>query len=144
MQLYSTRQFVTGVDVSAGPKEMREEQKFATKKKTEKVVNPLFEKRPKQFGISIALPPNKDVHRSLGFTTNSIYVMKSHGRGAQAGYAADWIHGVYLSNWLLGYAWKLGCVTPYWLSSVRISFPNLLIGTLILAIVFVVLVAHGS
>ncbi|PWA56838.1 ribosomal protein L7A/L8 [Artemisia annua] len=40
-------------------------EKFATKKKTEKVVNPLFEKRPKQFGISIALPPNKDVHGSM-------------------------------------------------------------------------------
>ncbi|PWA77077.1 ribosomal protein L7Ae/L30e/S12e/Gadd45 family protein [Artemisia annua] len=40
------------------------DEKFATKKKTEKAVNPLFEKRPKQFGISIALPPNKDVHRS--------------------------------------------------------------------------------
>ncbi|XP_076892136.1 large ribosomal subunit protein eL8y-like [Bidens hawaiensis] len=35
----------------------------ATKKKTEKVVNPLFEKRPKQFGIGGALPPKKDVHR---------------------------------------------------------------------------------
>ncbi|PWA65767.1 ribosomal protein L7Ae/L30e/S12e/Gadd45 family protein [Artemisia annua] len=41
-----------------------QEQKFATKKKTEKVVNPLFEKRPKQFGISRALPPCKDIHRS--------------------------------------------------------------------------------
>ncbi|PWA84470.1 ribosomal protein L7Ae/L30e/S12e/Gadd45 family protein [Artemisia annua] len=38
--------------------------KFATKKRTEKVVNPLFEKRPKQFGISRALPPSKDLHRS--------------------------------------------------------------------------------
>ncbi|PWA65141.1 ribosomal protein L7Ae/L30e/S12e/Gadd45 family protein [Artemisia annua] len=37
--------------------------KIATKKKTEKVVNLLFEKRPKQFGISGALPPKKDVHR---------------------------------------------------------------------------------
>ncbi|KAL8232162.1 hypothetical protein R6Q57_001940 [Mikania cordata] len=35
----------------------------ATKKKTEKVVNPLFEKRPKQFGIGGALPPKKDLHR---------------------------------------------------------------------------------
>ncbi|PWA80494.1 regulator of chromosome condensation (RCC1) family protein [Artemisia annua] len=34
-----------------------------TKKKTEKVVNPLFEKRPKLFGIGGALPPKKDVHR---------------------------------------------------------------------------------
>ncbi|OVA06266.1 Ribosomal protein L7A/L8 [Macleaya cordata] len=33
------------------------------KKKTEKVVNPLFEKRPKQFGIGGALPPKKDLHR---------------------------------------------------------------------------------
>ncbi|PWA52894.1 ribosomal protein L7Ae/L30e/S12e/Gadd45 family protein [Artemisia annua] len=38
--------------------------KFATKKETEKVVNPLFEKRPKQFGISRALPPSKDLHRT--------------------------------------------------------------------------------
>ncbi|XP_021991788.1 probable cycloartenol-C-24-methyltransferase 1 [Helianthus annuus] len=29
----------------------------------EKVVNPLFEKSPKQFGIGGALPPKKDVHR---------------------------------------------------------------------------------
>lgn len=29
----------------------------------EKVVNPLFEKRPKQFGIGGALPPKKDLHR---------------------------------------------------------------------------------
>ncbi|KAI3919617.1 hypothetical protein MKX01_018440 [Papaver californicum] len=35
----------------------------ATKKMTEKVVNPLFEKRPKQFGIGGALPPKKDLHR---------------------------------------------------------------------------------
>ncbi|KAE8705211.1 60S ribosomal protein L7a [Hibiscus syriacus] len=34
-----------------------------TKKKQEKVVNPLFEKRPKQFGIGGALPPKKDLHR---------------------------------------------------------------------------------
>ncbi|KAG6402871.1 hypothetical protein SASPL_135085 [Salvia splendens] len=35
----------------------------ASKKKVEKVVNPLFEKRPKQFGIGGALPPKKDLHR---------------------------------------------------------------------------------
>ncbi|XP_020592165.1 60S ribosomal protein L7a-1 [Phalaenopsis equestris] len=35
----------------------------AGKKKTEKVVNPLFEKRPKQFGIGGALPPKRDLHR---------------------------------------------------------------------------------
>nr|XP_043607971.1 60S ribosomal protein L7a-2 [Erigeron canadensis] len=35
----------------------------AAKKKTEKVTNPLFEKRPKQFGIGGALPPKKDLHR---------------------------------------------------------------------------------
>ncbi|CAL9170753.1 unnamed protein product [Musa hybrid cultivar] len=33
------------------------------KKKPEKVVNPLFEKRPKQFGIGGALPPKRDLHR---------------------------------------------------------------------------------
>ncbi|KAE9466386.1 hypothetical protein C3L33_01716, partial [Rhododendron williamsianum] len=35
----------------------------AAKKKPEKVVNPLYEKRPKQFGIGGALPPKKDLHR---------------------------------------------------------------------------------
>ncbi|XP_059074178.1 large ribosomal subunit protein eL8y isoform X1 [Cryptomeria japonica] len=35
----------------------------AAKKKVTKVVNPLFEKRPKQFGIGGALPPKKDLHR---------------------------------------------------------------------------------
>ncbi|KAK3036414.1 hypothetical protein RJ639_030013 [Escallonia herrerae] len=35
----------------------------AAKKKPVKVVNPLFEKRPKQFGIGGALPPKKDLHR---------------------------------------------------------------------------------
>nr|XP_043637243.1 60S ribosomal protein L7a-1-like [Erigeron canadensis] len=35
----------------------------AKKKTTVKVVNPLFEKRPKQFGIGGALPPKKDLHR---------------------------------------------------------------------------------
>ncbi|XP_039063063.1 60S ribosomal protein L7a-2-like [Hibiscus syriacus] len=33
------------------------------KRKQEKVGNPLFEKRPKQFGIGGALPPKKDLHR---------------------------------------------------------------------------------
>ncbi|XP_057982635.1 large ribosomal subunit protein eL8y [Malania oleifera] len=33
------------------------------KKKPEKVSNPLFEKRPKQFGIGGALPPKRDLHR---------------------------------------------------------------------------------
>ncbi|KAL5581408.1 hypothetical protein UlMin_013850 [Ulmus minor] len=35
----------------------------AAKKKQEKVVNPLFEKRPKQFGIGGALPPKRDLTR---------------------------------------------------------------------------------
>ncbi|KMZ59373.1 60S ribosomal protein L7a [Zostera marina] len=35
----------------------------ASKKKPEKVTNPLFEKRPKQFGIGGALPPKRDLHR---------------------------------------------------------------------------------
>ena len=35
----------------------------ASKKKTEKVLNPLFEKRPKQFGIGGALPPKRDLTR---------------------------------------------------------------------------------
>ncbi|KAL4634610.1 hypothetical protein ACB092_04G212300 [Castanea dentata] len=39
--------------MSAGP----------AKKKTEKVLNPLFEKCSKQFGIGGALPPKRDLHR---------------------------------------------------------------------------------
>ncbi|KNA21977.1 hypothetical protein SOVF_038440 [Spinacia oleracea] len=35
------------------------------KKKTEKTTNPLFEKRPKQFGIGGALPPKKDLTRFI-------------------------------------------------------------------------------
>ncbi|MCL7037175.1 hypothetical protein MKW94_019392 [Papaver nudicaule] len=35
----------------------------AAKKKSDKVANPLFERRPKQFGIGGALPPKKDLHR---------------------------------------------------------------------------------
>ncbi|CAI0390078.1 unnamed protein product [Linum tenue] len=35
----------------------------AAKKKSDKVVNPLFEKRPKQFGIGGALPPKRDLTR---------------------------------------------------------------------------------
>jgi large subunit ribosomal protein L7Ae len=31
--------------------------------KVAKVANPLFEKRPKQFGIGGALPPKRDLHR---------------------------------------------------------------------------------
>ncbi|KAJ9683215.1 hypothetical protein PVL29_018984 [Vitis rotundifolia] len=37
------------------------------KKKQEKVVNPLFEKRPKQFGIGGALPPKRDLSRFVKF-----------------------------------------------------------------------------
>jgi large subunit ribosomal protein L7Ae len=33
------------------------------KDKAEKVVNPLFEKKPKQFGIGGAIPPKKNLHR---------------------------------------------------------------------------------
>ncbi|XP_010536600.1 PREDICTED: 60S ribosomal protein L7a-2-like [Tarenaya hassleriana] len=39
--------------------------KVAAKKKPEKVTNPLFEKRPKQFGIGGALPPKKDLSRYI-------------------------------------------------------------------------------
>ncbi|GLT81654.1 hypothetical protein SLE2022_000910 [Rubroshorea leprosula] len=39
----------------------------AAKKKPEKVVNPLFEKRPKQFGIGGALPPKRDLSRFVRF-----------------------------------------------------------------------------
>ncbi|KAK9995287.1 hypothetical protein SO802_019973 [Lithocarpus litseifolius] len=37
------------------------------KKKTEKVLNPLFEKRSKQFGIGGALPPKRDLHRFVNW-----------------------------------------------------------------------------
>ncbi|KAJ4899553.1 hypothetical protein Rs2_13504 [Raphanus sativus] len=39
--------------------------KAVTKKKPEKVTNPLFERRPKQFGIGGALPPKKDLTRYI-------------------------------------------------------------------------------
>ncbi|CAG7905147.1 unnamed protein product [Brassica rapa] len=39
--------------------------KVAAKKKTDKVTNPLFERRPKQFGIGGALPPKKDLTRYI-------------------------------------------------------------------------------
>ncbi|CAN7109736.1 unnamed protein product [Brassica rapa subsp. narinosa] len=39
--------------------------KAVTKKKSEKVTNPLFERRPKQFGIGGALPPKKDLTRYI-------------------------------------------------------------------------------
>uniref|UniRef100_A0A0D3CVE9 snRNP core protein D2 n=1 Tax=Brassica oleracea var. oleracea TaxID=109376 RepID=A0A0D3CVE9_BRAOL len=39
--------------------------KVVAKKKTEKVTNPLFERRPKQFGIGGALPPKKDLTRYI-------------------------------------------------------------------------------
>ncbi|KAI5670939.1 hypothetical protein M9H77_11303 [Catharanthus roseus] len=42
----------------------------AAKKKPEKVVNPLFEKRPKQFGIGGALPPKKDLTRFVKWPQN--------------------------------------------------------------------------
>lgn len=51
--LFDTKAPKKGVKLSAA----------AAKKKPEKVVNPLFEKRPKQFGIGGALPPKKDLTR---------------------------------------------------------------------------------
>ncbi|CDP21835.1 unnamed protein product [Coffea canephora] len=41
------------------------------RRKTEKVAKPLFEKRPKQFGIRGALPPKKDLTRFLRRSTSS-------------------------------------------------------------------------
>ncbi|KAK4283834.1 hypothetical protein QN277_000743 [Acacia crassicarpa] len=46
-----------------GPKKGGKAPVAATKKKQDKVVNPLFEKRPKQFGIGGALPPKRDLTR---------------------------------------------------------------------------------
>ncbi|PRQ56176.1 putative ribosomal protein L7A/L8 [Rosa chinensis] len=46
-----------------GPKKGGKAPVAASKKKPEKVVNPLFEKRPKQFGIGGALPPKRDLTR---------------------------------------------------------------------------------
>ncbi|XP_027101893.1 60S ribosomal protein L7a-1 isoform X1 [Coffea eugenioides] len=40
------------------------------RRKTEKVANPLFEKRPKQFGIGGALPPKKDLTRFVKWPLN--------------------------------------------------------------------------
>lgn len=42
----------------------------AKKKQPEKVVNPLFEKRPKQFGIGGALPPKRDLTRFVKWPKN--------------------------------------------------------------------------
>lgn len=42
----------------------------AAKKKPEKVVNPLFEKRQKQFGIGGALPPKRDLTRFVKWPQN--------------------------------------------------------------------------
>ncbi|KAK5836212.1 hypothetical protein PVK06_011972 [Gossypium arboreum] len=41
----------------------------------EKVVNPLFEKRPKQFGIGGALPPKKDLHHFVKWPKAVIRVL---------------------------------------------------------------------
>ena len=46
-----------------GPKKGVKAPVAASKKKPGKVVNPLFEKRPKQFGIGGALPPKRDLTR---------------------------------------------------------------------------------
>ncbi|XP_059452298.1 large ribosomal subunit protein eL8y [Corylus avellana] len=46
-----------------GPKKGGKAPVVAAKKKPEKVTNPLFEKRPKQFGIGGALPPKRDLTR---------------------------------------------------------------------------------
>ncbi|KAG4985044.1 hypothetical protein AAZX31_12G027400 [Glycine max] len=43
---------------------------LAAKKKPEKVSNPLFEKRPKQFGIGGALPPKRDLTRFVKWPKN--------------------------------------------------------------------------
>ncbi|KAG4988256.1 hypothetical protein AAZX31_11G101900 [Glycine max] len=43
---------------------------LAAKKKPEKVTNPLFEKRPKQFGIGGALPPKRDLTRFVKWPKN--------------------------------------------------------------------------
>lgn len=42
----------------------------AKKKVQEKVTNPLFEKRPKQFGIGGALPPKRDLTRFVKWPKN--------------------------------------------------------------------------
>ncbi|KAI5329492.1 hypothetical protein L3X38_028889 [Prunus dulcis] len=46
-----------------GPKRGVKTSCCSEEEKTEKVVNPLFEKRTKQFGIGGALPPKRDLHR---------------------------------------------------------------------------------
>ncbi|CAI9766712.1 unnamed protein product [Fraxinus pennsylvanica] len=49
--------------IKMAPKKSAKLPAGVSKKKAEKVVNPLFEKRSKQFGIGGALPPKKDLHR---------------------------------------------------------------------------------
>jgi len=43
---------------------------FSVLKSQEKVSNPLFEKRPKQFGIGGALPPKRDLTRFVKWPKN--------------------------------------------------------------------------
>ncbi|KAH7577170.1 hypothetical protein ACOSP7_002028 [Xanthoceras sorbifolium] len=52
------------------PKRVGKAPVVAAKKKTEKVVNPLFEKRTKQYGIGGALPPKKDLTRFVRWPKN--------------------------------------------------------------------------
>lgn len=42
----------------------------ASQKKPEKIVNPLFEKRQKQYGIGGALPPKRDLTRFVKWPQN--------------------------------------------------------------------------
>ncbi|KAI5388107.1 60S ribosomal protein L7a-2 [Lathyrus oleraceus] len=53
-----------------GPKKGVKAPVAASKKKPEKVTNPLFEKRPKQFGIGGALPPKRDLTRFVKWPKN--------------------------------------------------------------------------
>ncbi|KAK2435038.1 60S ribosomal protein L7a-2 [Trifolium repens] len=77
---YEKRFFIGEVFVTAGtralalaamaPKKGVKAPVAASKKKPEKVTNPLFEKRPKQFGIGGALPPKRDLTRFVKWPKN--------------------------------------------------------------------------
>ncbi|KAI9081881.1 hypothetical protein K1719_036143 [Acacia pycnantha] len=54
---------LTAAKEAGAPKKGGKAPVAATKKKQDKVVNPLFEKRPKQFGIGGALLPKRDLTR---------------------------------------------------------------------------------
>ncbi|MED6116835.1 60S ribosomal protein L7a-1, partial [Stylosanthes scabra] len=61
-----------------------------SKKKHEKVTNPLFEKRPKQFGIGGALPPKRDLTRLVKWP-KTVQIQRKTKILKQRGYFLDYL-----------------------------------------------------